>query len=81
MTFASGGDTLNFVTDAIRRSDIEWVHVRHEEVAGFASLLLHNPPPSSRSLLIFRSISNHGKRVRMPRDAQSSVTGPRQPGR
>lgn len=31
------GDTLNFVTDAIRRSDLEWVHVRHEEVAGFAA--------------------------------------------
>ncbi len=31
------GDTLNFVTDAIRRSDIKWVHVRHEEVAGFAA--------------------------------------------
>jgi pyruvate dehydrogenase (quinone) len=31
------GDTLNFVTDAIRRSDMEWVHVRHEEVAGFAA--------------------------------------------
>jgi thiamine pyrophosphate-dependent acetolactate synthase large subunit-like protein len=31
------GDTLNFVTDAIRRGDIEWVHVRHEEVAGFAA--------------------------------------------
>ena len=31
------GDTLNFVTDAIRRSDIEWVHVRHEEAAGFAA--------------------------------------------
>jgi pyruvate dehydrogenase (quinone) len=31
------GDTLNFVTDAIRRSGIEWVHVRHEEVAGFAA--------------------------------------------
>jgi hypothetical protein len=31
------GDTLNFVTDAIRRSDIEWVHVRHEEVTGFAA--------------------------------------------
>jgi pyruvate dehydrogenase (quinone) len=30
-------DTLNYVTDAIRRSDIEWVHVRHEEVAGFAA--------------------------------------------
>ena len=31
------GDTLGYVTDAIRRSDIEWVHVRHEEVAGFAA--------------------------------------------
>jgi len=31
------GDTLNFVTDAIRRSKIEWVHVRHEEVGGFAA--------------------------------------------
>ena len=31
------GDTLNFVTDAIRRSKIEWVHVRHEEVGAFAA--------------------------------------------
>ncbi len=31
------GDTLNYVTDAIRRSDIEWVHVRHEEAGGFAA--------------------------------------------
>ena len=31
------GDTLNFVTDAIRRSDIRWVHVRHEEAGGFAA--------------------------------------------
>ncbi|MEJ8574835.1 thiamine pyrophosphate-dependent enzyme [Microbaculum marinum] len=31
------GDTLNFVTDAIRRSDMEWIHVRHEEVGGFAA--------------------------------------------
>jgi thiamine pyrophosphate-dependent acetolactate synthase large subunit-like protein len=31
------GDTLNYVTDAIRRSDIQWVHVRHEEVGGFAA--------------------------------------------
>jgi pyruvate dehydrogenase (quinone) len=31
------GRHLNFVTDAIRRSDIEWVHVLHEEVAGFAA--------------------------------------------
>ena len=31
------GDTINHFTDAIRRSEIEWVHVRHEEVAGFAA--------------------------------------------
>ena len=31
------GDTLNYVTDAIRRSGIEFVHVRHEEAAGFAA--------------------------------------------
>ena len=31
------GDTLNLVTDSIRRSGIRWVHVRHEEVGGFAA--------------------------------------------
>lgn len=31
------GDTLNYITDAIRRSEIDWVHVRHEEVGGFAA--------------------------------------------
>src|SRR5271168_5181169 len=31
------GDTLNYVTDAIRRSKIEWVHVRHEEAGAFAA--------------------------------------------
>ncbi|MEE7546410.1 ubiquinone-dependent pyruvate dehydrogenase [Xanthomonas sp. Kuri4-1] len=31
------GDTLNHVTDAIHDSGIEWVHVRHEEVAAFAA--------------------------------------------
>ncbi|HWW69106.1 MAG TPA: thiamine pyrophosphate-dependent enzyme [Duganella sp.] len=31
------GDTLNHITDAIRRSEIEWVHVRHEEAGGFAA--------------------------------------------
>lgn len=31
------GDTLNYFTDAIRRSGIDWVHVRHEEVGGFAA--------------------------------------------
>ncbi|PHM69658.1 thiamine pyrophosphate-dependent enzyme [Xenorhabdus sp. KJ12.1] len=31
------GDTLNYVTDAIHASDMEWIHVRHEEVGGFAA--------------------------------------------
>lgn len=32
------GDSLNGITDAIRRQDaIEWVHVRHEETAAFAA--------------------------------------------
>ena len=31
------GDTLNYVTDAMRRSTIEWVHLRHEEVGDFAA--------------------------------------------
>lgn len=31
------GDTLNHITDSIRRSDIRFVHVRHEEAGGFAA--------------------------------------------
>ncbi|WP_241608801.1 thiamine pyrophosphate-dependent enzyme [Rosenbergiella australiborealis] len=31
------GDTLNDITDAMSRSTVDWVHVRHEEVAGFAA--------------------------------------------
>src|SRR5258706_6898618 len=36
--FGIVGDSLNGLTDAIRRqAKIEWVHVRHEEVAAFAA--------------------------------------------
>ncbi|MCM2129475.1 thiamine pyrophosphate-dependent enzyme [Larsenimonas rhizosphaerae] len=31
------GDTINHLTDAMRRSELDWVHVRHEEVGGFAA--------------------------------------------
>src|SRR2546430_17287269 len=32
------GDSLNGLTDAIRRQgEIDWLHVRHEEVAAFAA--------------------------------------------
>ena len=31
------GDTINHFTDAVRRSELEWVHVRHEEVGALAA--------------------------------------------
>ena len=32
------GDSLNGITDAVRRrGDIEWIHTRHEEAAAFAA--------------------------------------------
>ena len=36
--FGLVGDSLNGLTEALRRQKaIEWVHVRHEEVAAFAA--------------------------------------------
>ena len=36
--YGIAGDSLNAVTEAIRKQpDIDWVHVRHEEVAAFAA--------------------------------------------
>jgi len=31
------GDTLNQIAHAIDRSEVEWVHMRHEEAGGFAA--------------------------------------------
>ena len=31
------GDSLNPIVDAVRRSSIDWVHVRNEEAAAFAA--------------------------------------------
>jgi pyruvate dehydrogenase (quinone) len=31
------GDTLNYFTDAVRRSTLRWVHVRHEEAGAMAA--------------------------------------------
>ena len=31
------GDTINHFTDAVRRSDLRWIHVRHEEAGGLAA--------------------------------------------
>ena len=36
--YGVAGDSLNAITDSIRKhKDIEWIHVRHEEVAAFAA--------------------------------------------
>jgi pyruvate dehydrogenase (quinone) len=35
--YGMAGDTLNFITDAIRRRDVRWIHVRHKEAGGFAA--------------------------------------------
>lgn len=35
--YGIAGDTLNHFTDAIRRSDIAWVHMRHEEAGSMAA--------------------------------------------
>lgn len=31
------GDTINHFTDVVRKSSLRWMHVRHEEVGGFAA--------------------------------------------
>jgi pyruvate dehydrogenase (quinone) len=37
------GDSLNPITDAVRRNGkIEWIHTRHEEAAAFAADLSPN---------------------------------------
>jgi pyruvate dehydrogenase (quinone) len=35
--YGIAGDTLNHVTDAIRRSKIDWIHMRHEEAGAMAA--------------------------------------------
>ena len=35
--FGLVGDSLNPIVDAVRRSSIEWIHVRNEEVGAFAA--------------------------------------------
>ncbi len=35
--YGVAGDTLNYFTDAVRRSDLRWLHVRHEEAGAMAA--------------------------------------------
>lgn len=35
--YGIAGDTLNHITDAVRRSEIEWIHMRHEEAGAMAA--------------------------------------------
>jgi pyruvate dehydrogenase (quinone) len=35
--YGVSGDSLNGITDSIRKKQIQWIHVRHEEAAAFAA--------------------------------------------
>ncbi len=35
--YAVTGDSLNYLNNAVKNSNIEWIHVRHEEVGAFAA--------------------------------------------
>ncbi|HLS14770.1 MAG TPA: ubiquinone-dependent pyruvate dehydrogenase [Beutenbergiaceae bacterium] len=35
--YGIAGDSLNGLTEALRSADMDWMHVRHEEAAGFAA--------------------------------------------
>src|SRR5258705_2099905 len=59
------GDSLNGLTDALRRQGkIEWVHVRHEEVAAFAAdgetQLTGEPVACSRRFRASEMYLHHG---------------------
>ena len=41
------GDTLNRIAHAIDRSEIDWVHMRHEEAGAFAAPPKHCSPDVS----------------------------------
>jgi hypothetical protein len=43
------GDTINHFTDAVRRSDLRWIHVRHEEVGALVRTLKAPVVHSSRA--------------------------------
>lgn len=76
------GDTLNHVTDAIHRSQIQWVHVRHEEAAACRGrrVLHQRTPDRLRRLLRTGQPALHQRRLRGP--AQPRADGPdRQPDR
>ena len=54
------GDSLNGLTDAIRRQGkIEWIHVRHEEVAAFAAGVDAHRDCGVRGRLRTRQFASH----------------------
>jgi pyruvate dehydrogenase (quinone) len=65
--FGVVGDSLNGLTDALRkRKAIDWIHVRHEEVAAFAAAAKRRSPaslPSARGRAARQSAS-HQRSVR-----------------
>ena len=76
------GDSLNGLTDAIRRQGkIEWVHVRHEEVAAFAAGAEAHLTRRARGLrreLRPGQSASHQRPVRLPSLARAGA-GDRRP--
>ena len=60
--FALIGDSLNPLADAIRRSRIEWIGVRHEEGAALSTI----PGPSMSTASLTAAFNSPGLRAANP---------------
>ena len=69
------GDSLNGFTDAmLRRGGIQWMHVRHEEVAAFAAgadAHVTGQPRRLRRQLRPRQSASHQRSLRLPAHARA----------
>jgi pyruvate dehydrogenase (quinone) len=60
--YGVSGDSLNGITDSIRRKKrIQWIHVRHEEAAAFAAGAKSRRKGSSKLLQLVRPC--HARRI------------------
>jgi hypothetical protein len=55
--YAVTGDSLNHLNIAVKKSSIQWIHVRHEEV----ELM---PPPQKQNLMVLRYVREAVDRAR-----------------
>ena len=65
------GDTLNRIAHAIHRSEIDWVHMRHEEAGAFAA--------QAEALLAGRLTAAAPKKKKKKKKKNNNMAGRRQP--